>query len=103
MNFKKLNLFQPNEHTEDYHIRKPNNENFLFEIEDKKVFYVGENLVSFETINTILKHSSELGLNNTKYAFAYGEENIYFVLHQKFIPIQEYETSTEKKGVSLLI
>ena len=28
--------FQPYEHTEDYHIRKPNDRNFVFEIEDKK-------------------------------------------------------------------
>ena len=33
--FDYLNVFRPNEHTEDYYIRKPNNENFLFKIEDK--------------------------------------------------------------------
>ena len=31
-----------------------------------------------------------------KNPYAHGEENIYFMLHQKFLPIQEYETSTEK-------
>ena len=36
INFDYLHLFRPNEHSEDYHIRKPNDENFLFEIEDKK-------------------------------------------------------------------
>ena len=44
-----LNLFMPNEHTEDYHIRKPNDEKFLFQIEDKKFFYVGDKVLSFET------------------------------------------------------
>ena len=34
MSFVYLHLFRPNEHTEDYHIRKPNDENFLFKIED---------------------------------------------------------------------
>ena len=38
MSFEYLHLFRPNEHTEDYHIRKPNNANFLFKIEDKKIF-----------------------------------------------------------------
>ena len=33
--FDYLHLFRPNEHTEDYHIRKPNNGNFSFKIEDK--------------------------------------------------------------------
>ena len=49
MGFHYLHLFRPNEHTEDYHIRKPNDEYFLFKIEDKKYIHVGENLFSFET------------------------------------------------------
>ena len=38
MGFDYLHLLRANEHTEDYHIRKPNDENFLFKIEDKKIF-----------------------------------------------------------------
>ena len=34
MSFDYLSLFKPNEHKEDYHITKPNKENFLFEIGD---------------------------------------------------------------------
>ena len=44
MSFDYLNVFKPNEHTEDYHMRKPNDENFLFEIEDKKYIQVGKNI-----------------------------------------------------------
>ena len=36
MNFNYLNVFKPNELKGNYHIRKPNDEKFLFEIEDKK-------------------------------------------------------------------
>ena len=36
MSFNFLNLSGTNEHTEDYHFRKPNEEIFLFEIGDKK-------------------------------------------------------------------
>ena len=43
MSFDYLNVFRPNEHTEDYYIRKWNNENFLLKIEDKKYIHVGEN------------------------------------------------------------
>ena len=96
MSFNYLNLFKPNEHTEDYHTRKPNNENFLFEIEDKKYIYVGEKVISFETNDKIIKYSSELGFNDIKFPFAHSEENIYFMLHQKYIPLQEYENSTMK-------
>ena len=38
MSFVYLKLFKPIEQTEDYHIRKPNDEIFLSEIKDKKMF-----------------------------------------------------------------
>ena len=47
--FNYLKMFKPNEHTEDYHVRKPNDKNFLFEVENKKYIYVGEKLFTFET------------------------------------------------------
>ena len=43
MSFDYLHLFRPNDDGPDYHIRKPNDENFLFKIEDKKYIHVGEN------------------------------------------------------------
>ena len=42
MSFDYLHLLRPNEHCVDYHIRKPNDENFLVKIEDKKYIHVGE-------------------------------------------------------------
>ena len=42
MSFKYSCLFKPNEHKEDYHIRKPSDGNFLVEIGDKKYIYVGK-------------------------------------------------------------
>ena len=38
MSFNYLILVRPNEHTEDYYIRKPNDEIFLFQIRDKIIF-----------------------------------------------------------------
>ena len=55
MRFDFLHLFRPNEHTEDYYIRKPNNENCLFKIGDEKYLHVGEKLFSFETNDEIVK------------------------------------------------
>ena len=83
MSFKYLILLTTNDDTEDYHIRKPNDKNFLFEIEDKNCFYVGEDLISFETNDKIINYSSELGYNDVIFPFAYFEENIYFILHRK--------------------
>ena len=96
MSFDYLNVFRPNEHTEDYYIRKPNIENFLFKIEDKKFIHVGEKLFSFETDDEIVKYSSEHGYNDIKYPYAYSEQNIYFMLHQKYFPIEDYENSAVK-------
>ena len=83
MSFDYLYLLRPNEHTEDYHIRKPNNANFFFKIEDKKYIHVGENLFSFETDDEIVNYSSEHGYNDAKNPFAYGKVNIYFMLDRK--------------------
>ena len=58
--------------------------------------YVGEKVITFETNDTILNYSSELGFNDIKYPFAYGEDIIYFMLHQKYNPFQEHKNSTEK-------
>ena len=61
-----LNVFKPNEHTEDYHIRKLNNESFLVEIEDKHYIYVGEKLISFETNDIIKKFFQNMALTTLK-------------------------------------
>ena len=95
ISFNYLNLFKPNGHTKGYHIRKPNVEKFFLEVKDKKLLYVGANLVSFETNDKIVNFCSELGYNDINFPFAYDEQNIYFMLHLKFFPFLEYETSTE--------
>ena len=81
MSFDYLHVFGPDEDKKDL--------NFLFEIEDKKYVHVGENLFSFETNDEIKDFFSEHGFNDVKYSFVRGKENIYFMLHQKYIPIQE--------------
>ena len=57
---------------------------------------MGGKTITFETNDIIVKFSLHLGFNDIKFPYAYGEQNIDFMLHQKFIPIQEYETSTPK-------
>ena len=94
MTFDYLKVFKPKEHKEDYLIRIPNDGNLLFEIGDKIFFYVGEKVTTFETNDIFVKNLSELGFNDIKIPYAYGENNVYFLLHRKYIPIQEYESST---------
>ena len=96
MSFSCLNVFKLNEHTEDFHLRKPNHEKFLFEIEVEKYINVGEKVFTFDTNDKKVKYSLDLGSNDIKFPFAYGEENIYFMFRQKYIPILEHENSTGK-------
>ena len=109
-----INLYRNSPHQEieivmslDYlHVFRPNESNkygnFLFEIGDKKYIHVGEKLFSFETNDEIVDYFSEHGFNDVKYTYAYGKENIYFKLHQKYIPIQENEISTMKNEYQYL-
>ena len=83
--FDYLDLFRPS-----------NSENFLFKIGDKKYIHMGEKFFSFETNDEIVKNSSEHGFNDVKFPFAHSKENIYSMLNQKYIPLQEYENSTVK-------
>ena len=57
---------------------------------------MGEKFFSFETNGEIVNYSSEHGFNDVKFPFAHGKENIYFMLHQKYIPVKEYKISIMK-------
>ena len=96
MSFRYLILLKPNEHTEDYQKRGPNDKNFLFEIEDRKYDFVEEKLFGFEATDKIVEYSSNGGLNDAKYTYAHGIENIYFMLYRKYLPFEEYKNSTQK-------
>ena len=91
--FDYQHLLKPNELDEKTHARKETNENFLFKIEDKKYIYVGEKIFVFKTKDDIEEYFSESGNNNVKYPFVLGKENIYYMLYQKYIIIEELENS----------
>ena len=61
MSFDFLNVFKPNEHTEDFNTKK-----LLFEIEDKSYIYVADKVVSFKKNDEIINYSSKLGHNDIK-------------------------------------
>ena len=63
---------------------------------------MGKKNFIFETNDKIVKYSSEHGFNDVKFPFAHGKEIIYFMLHQKYIPLQEYENSTVKNEYKCL-
>ena len=81
MRFDYLHVFGPDKINKDGDL--------LFEIGDKKYIHVSKKLFSFETNDDIGDYFSEHGNNDVKYSFVYGKENIYFMAHQKYIPIQE--------------
>ena len=77
MNFTYLNLFKPIKHAVVFYYRGPNDEKFLFEIQDKEYFYVGEKLVNFETTVNMVESSSNDCSNVVMYPFAHDKENIF--------------------------
>ena len=101
MSFNCLNLFKPNEHTEEYYNRRPNDEKFPNEIEGTKHVYVG-NKISFETTDKIVEKIQMVVLNDVKCSYAHGIENIHLLLYRKYIFIEEYEASTEKNEYDYL-
>ena len=63
---------------------------------------MGKNLFSFEINDELVEDSSEHGYNVIENPYAYGEENIYFMLHQNYILLQEYENSILKNQYQYL-
>ena len=57
---------------------------------------MGEKVVSVETNDKNVQYSLDLGFKEFGFSFGYGQENTYFKLHRKHIPIKEYKNSTEK-------
>ena len=94
MSFDYLLVFGPDEYNKDG--------NFLFEIEDKKYIHVGATLFSFGTNDEIVEYFSEHGFNDIEFSFAHGKEIVYFMLHQKYIPIQEFKNSSVKNEYQYL-
>ena len=102
IDFQYKRLFRPNKHLERYHIRTPKHEYFLFKIGDKKYLHVGESIFTFTTNNNINKYGFKYGHNNIKYPFAYDKSNIYYMLEQKYEPIDQYKKSTYKDEYTYL-
>ena len=103
MSFDYLHLFRPNEHTEDYHIRKPNIENFLFKIGDKKYIHVEEKLFSFETDDEIVKYSSEHRFNDVKFPFAHGRETFTSCYIKNIFLFKNMKIQQQKTNINICI
>ena len=66
---------------------------FLFETK-KNYVHVGKNVFAFITRIRIVKYNSNLGMNDLKSPFAYGEENI--MSQQKYFRITIFENKDIK-------
>ena len=94
--FDYQHLFRPFGRDERTHATIETNENFLFKIEDKKYIYVGEKIFTFKTIDDFEEIFSESTYNDVKYPFALGKKDIYYMLYQKNITIEEFENEEMK-------
>ena len=51
----------------------------------------GKKYLLLKTIDDIEEYFSKTKHNDVKYPFALGKENIYYMLHQKYNSIEEFE------------
>lgn len=77
--------------------KKFDGNSILLQIEKNKYVHIGINIYEFITNDTILKYISPVGNNDVPYPVAYGEKNIYFILHKKYI---EYKNAEELKNMN---
>ena len=62
-----------------------------------KYIFIGHCVYSFETIDEIVKFSSNLGFSRVQYAAAYGEQNIYYLTDRyEYIPYDTIEDENIK-------
>ena len=54
---------------------------------------MGEKKFTFKTNDDIEEYFSESKYNDVKYPFALSNENIYYMLYQKYITIEEFDNS----------
>ena len=64
---------------------------------------MGEKLFSFETNDIIVKYSSDHGFNDIKFTYAYGEENVHFMLHQNIFLFKNMKHQQKKTSMSFYI
>ena len=57
---------------------------------------MGEKVFSSETNDKTVNYFSVLGFNDIRFPFSYSKNNIYFMLPQKHLHIEEYKKSTQK-------
>ena len=69
----------------------------LLELDKFKYMFIGDCVYTFKTTDEIIKFSSNLGINNVHYPFAYGKDNIYFLVDRhEFIPYNSIENENIK-------
>jgi hypothetical protein len=63
----------------------------LLELDDGVYVYIGSEIYQFEPDDQILEYHSTIGNSDVPYPITLGEENAYFMLDGKYIPLKELE------------
>lgn len=65
---------------------KFNGNSILVETKKLTYTYIGESIFEFKTHDPIIDYISPVGNNDVPYPYAIGEDNIYLMLYNKYIP-----------------
>jgi hypothetical protein len=69
----------------------------LLKIKKNRYVYIGSTIDEFDTNDTIIEYFSPVGNNNVPYPVAFGKKNVYFMLDEKFIPLDKFPVLTKKE------
>lgn len=65
-----------------------NGNSILLELPDGKCVFIGESIYQFTPTSNIVSYCSPVGNNDVPYPFALDNENIYFMLDAKYVPVK---------------
>lgn len=72
------------------HIKKDDGNSILLKLKNKYI-YIGHIIYEFTPKDEIIKYYSPIGNNDVPYPLAVGEDNVYFMLDQKYVPLKYFE------------
>ncbi len=96
-----LKVFIGDNDLKDKHYAKkgdfPGN-SILIKVSPKKYIYVGDQIYSFTTDDTITSYYSPLGNNQVPYPYAVGEKSVYFMLDRMAVPVSDIDLKEDGYG-----
>lgn len=76
------------------------NNSMLLHLKNNEYLYIGHEIYKFVTPNgdRIFRYTSPVGNNDVPYPAAFGEQNIYFLIEDKYVPLDKLKKPLTKEA-----